>query len=163
MELGPLLFALFGVVRVLPLSVEETLFSWHGSFVRRKQKNVWRAAPLYLFWTLRKEKPKSIWKYKTTSSVFKESFVLNLLLWVRMYIAELSLFEFVDWAGSNQGRAVFCIFPHFGYAICFPLYATHVSWCIAFLINLSFLFLIKKKKLMAEMTLDRENGKQGCI
>ena len=46
--LWDLLFTLFGVSWVLPSSVRETLLSWHGSFVGKKRKKVWRAAPLYI-------------------------------------------------------------------------------------------------------------------
>ena len=30
-------------------TIQETLSSWHGAFVGRKQKKVWRAAPLCIF------------------------------------------------------------------------------------------------------------------
>ena len=44
-----LLFSLFGVSWVLPFSAGETLLGWHGSFVGKKRKKVWRVAPLCLF------------------------------------------------------------------------------------------------------------------
>ena len=47
--LWELLFTLFGVYRVLPLLVRETLLGWHGSFVNKKCRKVWRAGPLCLF------------------------------------------------------------------------------------------------------------------
>ena len=50
--LWELLFTLVGVSWVLPSSVRETLLSWHGSFVSKKRKKVWRAAPLHIFWTV---------------------------------------------------------------------------------------------------------------
>ena len=50
--LWELLFTLVGVSWVLPSSVRETLLSWHGSFVGKKRKKVWRAAPLHIFWTV---------------------------------------------------------------------------------------------------------------
>ena len=48
--LWELLFTLVGVSWVLPSSVRETLLSCHGSFVGKKRKKVWRAAPLHIFW-----------------------------------------------------------------------------------------------------------------
>ena len=50
--LWDLFFTLIGVSWVLPSSVRETLLSWHGSFVGKERKKVWRAAPLYIFWTI---------------------------------------------------------------------------------------------------------------
>ena len=51
-----LLFTLFSVLWVLPSSVKEVLLVWHGSFVGKKRRKVWRAAPLCLFWMVWKEK-----------------------------------------------------------------------------------------------------------
>lgn len=42
----------FGVAWVFPSSVWEALGGWKGPFVGRKRKGVWRAAPLFLFWTV---------------------------------------------------------------------------------------------------------------
>lgn len=47
-----LILALVGVNWVFPLTVKETLLSWSGSFVRKKCKKAWMAAPLYLFGTV---------------------------------------------------------------------------------------------------------------
>ena len=47
--LWELLFALFGVTRVLPCLVRETLFGWFGSFVDKKRKKAWKLAPSCLF------------------------------------------------------------------------------------------------------------------
>ena len=44
-----LLFALFEMSWVLPFSIRETLLGWHGSFVGKKRKKVWRATPLCPF------------------------------------------------------------------------------------------------------------------
>ena len=50
--LWELLFTLVGVSWVLPFSVRETLLSRHSSFVGKKRRNVWRTAPLHIFWTV---------------------------------------------------------------------------------------------------------------
>ena len=50
--LWDLLFTLFGVFWVLLSSIRKTLLSWHGSFVGKKCKKVWRVTPLYIFWTI---------------------------------------------------------------------------------------------------------------
>ena len=46
--LWELLFALFGVMWVLPYSVRDTLLGWHGINMGKKHK-VWMATPLCLF------------------------------------------------------------------------------------------------------------------
>lgn len=38
------------------LVVKETLLGWHGTFVGKKWKKVWRVTPLCFFWTLYKRK-----------------------------------------------------------------------------------------------------------
>nr|CAN77022.1 hypothetical protein VITISV_015333 [Vitis vinifera] len=40
---------------VLPVSARDTLLGWHGSFVGKKHRKAWMAAPL-LFWTVWKER-----------------------------------------------------------------------------------------------------------
>ena len=47
--LWELVFAMFGVKWVLPLSARDTLLGWHDSFVGKKRRKTWMAAPLCLF------------------------------------------------------------------------------------------------------------------
>ena len=54
--LWELVFTLFGVNWVLPLMVGDTLLSWLTSFVDKKRRKAWLEAPLYLFWTIWKER-----------------------------------------------------------------------------------------------------------
>ena len=42
-------FMLFGMSWVLSSLIRKTLLGWHGSFVGKKHKKVWRASPLCLF------------------------------------------------------------------------------------------------------------------
>ena len=54
--LWELLFAIFEVNWVLPLSVRDTLLGCRGFNMDKKRRNVWKAAPLCLFWAVwRKE------------------------------------------------------------------------------------------------------------
>ena len=77
--LWDLLFALFGVSWVLPSSVRETLLSWHGSFVGKKHKRVWRVASLYIFWTIWKTRNRLVFKDDVFSvQRLKYSFVLSI-------------------------------------------------------------------------------------
>ena len=50
--LWDLLLAIFGVPWVFPLSVRETLLPWRGTFVGKKRKKAWMAAPLSIFWSI---------------------------------------------------------------------------------------------------------------
>ena len=50
--LWDLLLAIVGVKWVFPLSVKETLLSWGGSFMGKKRKKAWMAAPLSIFWSI---------------------------------------------------------------------------------------------------------------
>ena len=45
---------MFGVCWVFPSSVRETLLGWDGDWVGKKNRTMWEAAPLCLFW--------SVWK-----------------------------------------------------------------------------------------------------
>ena len=47
--LWDLLLAIFGVSWMFPLSLKETLLSWHGPFVGKHRKKAWMAASLYIF------------------------------------------------------------------------------------------------------------------
>ena len=69
--LWELLFALFGVSWVLPSLVRETLLGWHGSFVGKKNRKVWRAGPLCLFWT--------IWKARNRIAFDRDEFSIQSL------------------------------------------------------------------------------------
>ena len=60
--LWDLLFTLFGVSWVLSFSVRETLLSRRGSFVGKKCKTVWRAAPLHIFWMVWKARNRLTFK-----------------------------------------------------------------------------------------------------
>ena len=47
---------LCGVQWVFPESVKEVLCNWKGSFVGKKRKKLWKSIPLYIFWTIWKER-----------------------------------------------------------------------------------------------------------
>ena len=46
----------FWYFMVIHSFVRETLLGWHDTFVGRKRKEVWRVAPLCLFWIIWKER-----------------------------------------------------------------------------------------------------------
>ena len=47
-----LFFSFFGVAWVFPYSIRQALEGWKKSFVGKKWKDIWRAGPLCLFWTV---------------------------------------------------------------------------------------------------------------
>ena len=102
--LWDLLFTLFGVSWVLPSSVRETLLSWHGSFVGKKCKKVWRAASLYIFWTVWKTGNRLAFKDDVLSiQRLKYSFFLSIWSKAKLFIVDcpLTIVNFIDWLGSN--------------------------------------------------------------
>ena len=80
--LWDLVYSLFGVNWVLPLTVRDTLIGWSASFVDKKRGKAWRAAPLCLFWTVWKERNVIVFDYEVLSiQRMKNSFVCNLFSW----------------------------------------------------------------------------------
>ena len=53
-----MLFNFFSVLWIIPSLVKEVLFGWHGSFVGKKRRRVWRATPMCLFWMVWNERNK---------------------------------------------------------------------------------------------------------
>ena len=91
--LWELLFAIFGVTWVLPLSIRETFIGWHGSFVGKKRKKAWMIAPLCLFWTVWKERNKIVFdNEELLIQRMKNSFVCNFWSWTKLFINDDPLF-----------------------------------------------------------------------
>ena len=51
-----MILSLFGAQWVFPETVKEAVISWKGSFVGKKRKKIWRSIPLFIFWTVWKER-----------------------------------------------------------------------------------------------------------
>ena len=84
-------------------SIRETLIGSHSSFVGRKQKKVWGATPLCLFWIIWKEKNRrSFENMELFDHRLKVLFLYILFSWSKLFIGEksLSLLDFIDWMGS---------------------------------------------------------------
>ena len=119
--LWQLFFSLFGLQRVMHSSVRLMLLSQSGIQVGKKQKKVWLAAPLCLFWIIwceRNQRLLKMWKLQIKR--------LNLLFcfpfWTMLGFTQkeiLSLFDFIDWVGAKQlwVGGIVCA-PLF---LCFPL------------------------------------------
>ena len=54
--LWEIVLGLFGAQWVFPETVKEVVLSWKGSFVGKKKEKIWRSIPLFIFWTVWKEK-----------------------------------------------------------------------------------------------------------
>ena len=73
------------------------------TFVGRKRKKVWRAAPLCLFWTVWKEMNNRVFDNKELSDKgIKLVFLCNLWAWSKLFIVLdfSSIVDFVDWIGA---------------------------------------------------------------
>ncbi|RVW16678.1 LINE-1 reverse transcriptase-like [Vitis vinifera] len=85
--LWDIILALCGVQWVFPNSVKEVLSSWKGSFVGRKRKKVWKSIPLFIFWTIWKERNRLAFKGGVLAfQKLKTSFVYNFWGWAKVYI-----------------------------------------------------------------------------
>ena len=102
--LWELLFVLFGVSWKLPSSIRDTLLGWHGSFVDKKRKKVWRVGPLCLFWMIWKARNRIAFDRKEPLiQSLKSSFVCFLWSEAKGCIDDvpLTLFSFINWLGSR--------------------------------------------------------------
>ncbi|RVW93052.1 LINE-1 retrotransposable element ORF2 protein [Vitis vinifera] len=64
----------------------EVLSSWKGSFVGRKRKEVWKAIPLFIFWTIWKERNRLAFKGGCWLSEVKNDACIHYLGWAKVYI-----------------------------------------------------------------------------
>ena len=102
--LWELLFALFGVMWVLPYSVRDNLLGWRGINLGKKHSNAWMTAPLCLFWVVWKERNKIAFENEELLiHRMKNSFVCNFWFWTKSIVDEgpLPLISFFDWLGSS--------------------------------------------------------------
>ena len=84
---------------VMQPTVREILLGWHGSFVGRKRKKIWRAAPLCLFWTIwKKRNRRSFENVEFSIQRLKYLFLCNLLTWTKLFVGEKLMFivDFID-------------------------------------------------------------------
>ena len=83
------MFALFGIIWVLPYSVRDTLLGWRGINMGKKGSKVWMATPLCLFWAVWKERNRIAFENEELSIYrLKNSFVCNLWFWTKSVVNE---------------------------------------------------------------------------
>ena len=96
--LWDLLLAIFAISWVFPLSVKETLLSWHGSFVGKRRKKAWMTAPLGIFWTIWLERNRLVFEDVIISiNRMKSTFLCNIWSSVNLHSVErpMSLVDFL--------------------------------------------------------------------
>ena len=91
-----LLFAIIGVRWAFPSTVRDTLISWHGSFVGKKQRKAWLISPLCLFWTIWRVRNKIVFDNEEILILrMKTSFCYNLWSWTKLHTADGPNFCFI--------------------------------------------------------------------
>ena len=74
---------------MLPTTVKATLLGWDGSFVGKKKKEVWKAGPLCIFWTVWKTRNKIAFKDDVLSvQRLKSSFIFFLWSKTKLFIKD---------------------------------------------------------------------------
>ena len=153
--LWALFFTLFGVQWVLLASVKMMLLGRDGSFVGKKRREVWRADPLCIFWTVWKVRNRIAFENDLLSiQRLKSSFVYFIWSEMKLFIKDgpSTLVGFIDWVGYRWGW--------FFWLLCFWrlfLCPNQGGGCISFVFfwvailaslfnTISFLPLKKKKK-----------------
>ena len=89
---------------MLPATIKETLLSWNRSLVGKKRKEVWRAGPLCIFWTVWKARNSIAFEDDVLSiQRLKSSFVFLLWSETNLFIKDgpSTLVGFLDWVGSR--------------------------------------------------------------
>ncbi|KAJ9677832.1 hypothetical protein PVL29_022672 [Vitis rotundifolia] len=103
-----MVLSLFGAQWVFPETVKEVIISWKGSFVGKKRKRIWRSIPLFIFWTVWKERNRLAFRGgggggELAIQKIKYSFVCNLWGWAKLYngAESRSLIGFLEWIASS--------------------------------------------------------------
>ena len=85
-------------------SVRDMLLGWKGTFVGKRRKKVWQAAPSCLFWTLWKARNRIVFK-EDVLSIQKLKYLFLFLLWSETKLSiensPSTLDGFIDWVGCK--------------------------------------------------------------
>ena len=129
--------------------VRETLLGWHRSLLGESEK-VWKATPLWIFWTLWKERNKrSFENVELFVQRLKILFMCNLLTWTKLFISKssVSIIDFIDWLGLIWGSSFFVFPVLFWRLLAAVVYMMRTLVCPLFgVFNTNFMYLSKKKK-----------------
>ena len=89
---------------MVPLTVKETLLSWHGSFVGKRRKKAWMVVPFAFFEQYGGKETDSFFENVIISiNRMKSTFLCNLWSLVNLHSVEItrSLVDFLTWVGCN--------------------------------------------------------------
>lgn len=118
-----------GIKWLLPSLVKGVLLSWHGFFLRKKRKQVWRVPPLLLFWMVWQEWNRRVFDNEENSvhSIklnFSGSFVF--LSW-----GTSSFVDFVNLIGAIWGAVAVLVFEWLTWFCCVfcSFYASCIPGC----------------------------------
>jgi hypothetical protein len=92
-ELWSVIFQLFGVAWVMPLSVCECSRSWRSQYGNRTALCIWRMTPLCLMWCLWREQNARTFEDRETSLLDLKKLVLHSLFTWRVDISPISNFS----------------------------------------------------------------------
>ena len=69
----------------------------------KKRKKLWNSIPLFIFWTVWKEKNKLAFRGELVIQKIKYSFVCNIWDWAKLYMGEEpnSFIGFLEWLASR--------------------------------------------------------------
>ena len=111
-----MVLSLFGAQWVFPETIKEVIISWKDSFVGKKRKRIWRSIPLFIFWTVWKERNRLAFRGgELAIQKIKYSFVYNMWGWAKLYngAESRSLIGFLEWIASSWGLVGFIVFWSF--------------------------------------------------
>lgn len=78
-SLRQIIFSLFGISWVFPMTVKEALLSWRDAFVGEKRWSVWKSVPLCIFWIVWGKRNRIAFRNDSLAvQKLKHSFVSNL-------------------------------------------------------------------------------------
>ena len=141
-------FVFNGVILEL---IREILLGWHDSFVCGRNFKAWKATPLCIFWTIRKERNQRCFESEELSGQrLKNFFLNNFSLWVNVYIGRgyMPLVDFIDWPLLREG--VFLCPFFFAYLLVLIVYDSYTFVCLLRYLIYS---LIYKKKVLIICTI----------
>ena len=97
-----LFLAIVGSSWVFPRTVHQTLLAWQSVNVGRKNKRIWMAAPLCLFWTVWQARNRVAFEdVASFAHRMKITFLCTLWSWANLYSVDNtnSLMDFLVWLG----------------------------------------------------------------
>ena len=139
-ELWDMVFGLFGVSWVMPLSVIGLFACWQGRFGRHRNGVIWKVVPLCLMWCIWKERNSR--RFEDTEHAMpdlKLLFIQTLLNWFSVWRNHpFPILDLLDFCNFRSWLVHPCILP-----VCLD---------VSFLISMNSYYLSKKKIIIIILT-----------